>query len=99
MIADQAAIAAGFAFRRYAMKPRPAKPSIIIAHVEGSGTAETGLLPIPSLMRSENWFPPTKAGIRPGQNAPKPRLYLKYFKLNSWTPRAKGRVSHKSVEP
>jgi len=26
-------------FRRYAMKPMPAKPSIIIAHVEGSGTA------------------------------------------------------------
>jgi hypothetical protein len=38
MIADQAAINAGFDFRRYAMKPRPAKPRIIIAHVEGSGT-------------------------------------------------------------
>ncbi len=40
MIVDQAASNAGFAFRRYAMKPMPAKPRIIIAHVEGSGTAE-----------------------------------------------------------
>jgi hypothetical protein len=40
MIVDQAAInAAGFDFRRYAMKPMPAKPSSIIAHVGGSGTA------------------------------------------------------------
>src|SRR5258708_26074107 len=29
--------------RRYAMKPRPANPRIIIAHVEGSGTAATEL--------------------------------------------------------
>lgn len=28
-----------FCLRRYAMKPTPAKPRIIIAHVEGSGTA------------------------------------------------------------
>jgi hypothetical protein len=28
--------------RRYAMKPTPAKPRIIIAHVEGSGTAPVG---------------------------------------------------------
>jgi hypothetical protein len=34
MIADQAAINAGFDFRRYAMKPMPAKPRIIIAHVD-----------------------------------------------------------------
>ena len=39
MIEDQAAINAGFDFRRYAMTPMPAKPRIIIAHVEGSGTA------------------------------------------------------------
>jgi hypothetical protein len=39
MIEDQAAINAGFDFRRYAMKPTPAKPRIIIAQVEGSGTA------------------------------------------------------------
>lgn len=31
--------------RRYAMKPRPQKPSIIMAHVEGSGTAATFLEP------------------------------------------------------
>jgi hypothetical protein len=31
MILDQAAINAGFAFRRYAMNPTPAKPSIMIA--------------------------------------------------------------------
>jgi hypothetical protein len=43
MIADQAAIDAGFDFRRYAMKPMPAKPRIIIADVEGSGTALTPL--------------------------------------------------------
>ena len=40
MIAGQAAINTGFDFRRYAMKPTPAKPMIIIAHVEGSGTAD-----------------------------------------------------------
>jgi hypothetical protein len=39
MIADQAVISAGFDFRRYAIKPMPAKPSNSIAHVEGSGTA------------------------------------------------------------
>ena len=39
MIVDHAAINAGFDFRRQAMKPMPAKPKIIIAHVEGSGTA------------------------------------------------------------
>ena len=38
-IVDQAAIKAGFDFRRYAMKPMPAKPRIIMAQVEGSGTA------------------------------------------------------------
>jgi hypothetical protein len=40
MIADHAAINAVFDFRRYAIKPTLAKPRIIIAHVEGSGTAE-----------------------------------------------------------
>jgi hypothetical protein len=39
MIVDHAAINAGFDFRRYAMKPTPINPRIIIAHVEGSGTA------------------------------------------------------------
>ena len=43
MIADQAAINAGFDFRRYAMNPTPAKPRIIMAQVEGSGTAATGV--------------------------------------------------------
>ena len=42
LMADQAAINAGFEFRRYAIKPMPAKPRIIIAHVEGSGTALVG---------------------------------------------------------
>ena len=37
---SQAAINAGFDFRRYAMKPMPAKPRSSMAHVEGSGTAE-----------------------------------------------------------
>ena len=41
MIADHTAINAGFDFRRYAMKPTPTKPRIIIAQVEGSGTALT----------------------------------------------------------
>jgi hypothetical protein len=37
---DQATLSAGpFCSRRYAMKPSPQKPRIIIAHVEGSGTA------------------------------------------------------------
>lgn len=38
-VAHQAAINAGFDFRRYAMKPSPAKPSFISAQVVGSGTA------------------------------------------------------------
>ena len=38
MIVDQAKRNVGFDFLRYAMKPMPAKPRIIIAHVEGSGT-------------------------------------------------------------
>jgi hypothetical protein len=38
--ADQAKRSAGpFRFRRYAMKPTPKKPRIIMAQVEGSGTA------------------------------------------------------------
>jgi hypothetical protein len=39
LISDQAAINASFDFRRYPMKPTPAKPSIIIAQVGGSGIA------------------------------------------------------------
>ena len=41
MIGDHVAIKAGVPLRRYAMKPMPAKPRIIIAHVEGSGTGPT----------------------------------------------------------
>ena len=37
LMMDQTAINAGFDFRRYAMKPMPAKPRIIMAHVESSG--------------------------------------------------------------
>jgi hypothetical protein len=40
VLADQAVIHTGFDLRRYAMKLTPAKPRIIIAHVEGSGTAD-----------------------------------------------------------
>jgi len=36
MMLDQAAINAGFDFRRYAIQPMPAKPRIIIAHVLGT---------------------------------------------------------------
>ncbi len=39
MIVDQAARITGFRFRQYAIQPTPAKPSNIIAHVDGSGTA------------------------------------------------------------
>jgi hypothetical protein len=39
IISDHAAINAGLFFRRYAMKPMPAKPRSSIAHVEASGTA------------------------------------------------------------
>jgi hypothetical protein len=39
MIVDQATIKAGFDFFRYAMNPTPVKPRIIMAHVDGSGTA------------------------------------------------------------
>lgn len=38
LIVDQAGINAGFDLRRYAMKPSPQKPKIIMAQVEGSGT-------------------------------------------------------------
>src|SRR3984957_4655848 len=39
---DQARRSAGpLLLRRYAMKPRPTKPKIIMAQVEGSGTAAT----------------------------------------------------------
>ena len=58
LMMDQAAINAGFDFRRYAMKPMPAKPRIIIAHVEGSGTAATPTPPNPSEKRCcmlPNW--------------------------------------------
>src|SRR5258708_25690277 len=55
MIGYQAAINAGFDFRRYAMKPMPAKPRSIIAHVEGSGTPPIGPLPMPALNRNEYW--------------------------------------------
>jgi hypothetical protein len=48
MMVDQAAINAGFNFRRYAMKPIPAKPRSSIAQVEGSGTAVT--CQVPSLL-------------------------------------------------
>jgi hypothetical protein len=40
LIVDQPKRNTGFDFRRYAMKPTPAKPSIIMAQVEGSGTAD-----------------------------------------------------------
>ena len=40
---NQTAINADFDLRRYAMKPTPAKPRIIIAQVEGSGTAAVGV--------------------------------------------------------
>jgi hypothetical protein len=40
---DYAMLRAISFLRRYAMKPKPAKPRIIIAHVESSGTASTGL--------------------------------------------------------
>ena len=42
---SQAAINAGFDFRRYAMKPTPAKPRSIIAQVVGSGTAAVATKP------------------------------------------------------
>jgi hypothetical protein len=41
IVMDQAAIKAGVDFRRQAMRPKPAKPRISIAQVEGSGTAAT----------------------------------------------------------
>jgi len=42
---NQETINAGFDFRRYAMKPRPTKPRIIMAHVDGSGTAGVSVAP------------------------------------------------------
>jgi hypothetical protein len=45
IVADQAAINAGFEFRRYAMKPTPAKPRTSIAHVEGSAGRHFAFVP------------------------------------------------------
>ena len=45
---DQAASSAGFGFRRYAMKPIPAKPTNIMAQVEGSGTLAMLNVPLPA---------------------------------------------------
>jgi hypothetical protein len=50
MIVYQAKRSAGFDFRRQAMKPRPAKPNIIMAHVDDSGTAEFKLVERPILL-------------------------------------------------
>ena len=41
LMMDQTNLNVGFDLRRYAMKPTPAKPRIIIAQVEGSGTGAT----------------------------------------------------------
>jgi hypothetical protein len=67
MILDQAASNAALFFRRYAMNPTPAKPRIIMAQVEGSGTPGVNVAPaLPvfplraSTARSEPkkiWFP------------------------------------------
>jgi hypothetical protein len=54
---DQVALKADpFCFRRYAMKQRPQKPRIIIAQVDGSGTAATA--PISKFPVSEMKFAP-----------------------------------------
>jgi cation diffusion facilitator CzcD-associated flavoprotein CzcO len=56
LLADHAAINAGFDFRRYAMKPTPAKPRIIMAQVEGSGTAAVRFTPsMPKLRCSPSY--------------------------------------------
>lgn len=58
----QAALSERVLRRRCASHPSPHKPKSIIAQVEGSGTADTGELPTPSLISSLNWSPPTKSG-------------------------------------
>jgi hypothetical protein len=58
---NQTAINAGFNFRRYAMKPMPAKPRIIIAQVEGSGTAPTSAPNTPGL--NKNWPPKSEENV------------------------------------
>ena len=45
MIVDHAVVNTGFDLRRKVMKPRPANPKIIMAHVEGSGTAAVATNP------------------------------------------------------
>ena len=60
MIADQVDINAVFDFRRCAMTPRPQKPRIIIAHVEGSGTALIGVLKSSVMLGSGLFGSPSK---------------------------------------
>ena len=54
--------------RRYAMKPRPAKPRIIIAQVAGSGTAEMLRSPVlvPALVRVICASKVSENGLTPG---------------------------------
>jgi hypothetical protein len=53
----QATRSAGpFCFRRYATKPTPAKPKIIITQVEGSGTAEVSAY---AVVKSETTHDPS----------------------------------------
>ena len=58
MLGDHATINADFDFRRYAIKPMPAKPKIIIAHVDGSGTAEQMVPANPGLSEVLKFPPP-----------------------------------------
>ena len=52
LMMDQTNLNAGFDLRRYAMKPTPAKPRTIMAHVEGSGTAgETVAVQAPGVLK------------------------------------------------
>jgi hypothetical protein len=62
---DQATRSAAALFRRYARKLKPQKPRIIMAQVDGSGTAEIAdELPIPSLISRENRLPPKVGPIK-----------------------------------
>jgi hypothetical protein len=80
MIVDQTAINAGFEFRRYAMKPTPVKPRIIIAHVEGSGT-DDARVQTPALPNSTASPPPVT--LPPSPEASGGRKHAEQVRIES----------------
>jgi hypothetical protein len=98
MIVDHAAINADFDFRRNAMKPTPAKPRIIIAQVEGSGTGATLVIShVPTATGLANVVPAVSErerlpeNVSPGTKAGPFPKYIK-FELHRLTPQSNAKL-------